>query len=520
MAEAQTWEDATDELTVGAGSPGYPAPASNPRRGRVGPIVEAVRHRRSALVSTDFETPPALGTRRAVLLHRLLGLADAVGGALAATTTALLLDLSSGGALPLIAAFAAGWPLLAFAFGLYTANDLRSWATGVPEAKSLIVAVLVMSWLTYGMAIWLEAAHASAIALLGSGLLVLFISATRATARTAAHRSERLRQRIVIVGSGVVAAQLVSRLRRHQEFGLTPVGIVDDNAHMAAECDVPWLGRLDDLEGILENHSVDRVIIAFSRATHEELLRSIRACRDHGLPIHVVPRLFEFLDGARALDTVGGLPLLSLGVPQLSPASRRAKRTLDVTLSLAGLIVLSPLMAAIALAIRLDSRGPILFRQQRAGRGLEIFSVLKFRTMYADAENRKPELIGLNDVDDGVMFKIHRDPRITRVGGVLRRLSLDELPQLVNVLRGDMSLVGPRPLILDESDWLVEGWQARRRDLRPGLTGPWQVYGRSDLPFEDMVRFDYQYVTGWSMARDVEILLATVPAVLSGRGAY
>jgi lipopolysaccharide/colanic/teichoic acid biosynthesis glycosyltransferase len=145
--------------------------------------------------------------------------------------------------------------------------------------------------------------------------------------------------------------------------------------------------------------------------------------------------------------------------------------------------------------------------------------VIKFRSMYVDAESRKSEVAALNEADDGVMFKIRRDPRVTRVGRLLRRFSLDELPQLFNVLKGEMSLVGPRPLILLETDALQD-WHLRRLELRPGLTGPWQIYGRSQSPFQEMVRFDYQYVAGWSLARDIEILFATIPAVVSGRGAY
>jgi lipopolysaccharide/colanic/teichoic acid biosynthesis glycosyltransferase len=159
-----------------------------------------------------------------------------------------------------------------------------------------------------------------------------------------------------------------------------------------------------------------------------------------------------------------------------------------------------------------ESRGPVFFRQSRVGRGQTTFDMLKFRSMYQDAALR------LND--EGVMVKGRSDPRTTRVGRFLRRLSLDELPQLVNVLRGEMSLVGPRPLIPEESAVLAENWHVRRFDLRPGMTGPWQVQGRSETPFHEMIRLDYQYVAGWSLARDIEILLATLPAVLAGRGAY
>jgi exopolysaccharide biosynthesis polyprenyl glycosylphosphotransferase len=236
--------------------------------------------------------------------------------------------------------------------------------------------------------------------------------------------------------------------------------------------------------------------------------------------VDVVPRLFELLDGAQSLNQVGGLPLLSIGAPPLNAISRVAKRGLDVVLSSAILFLLSPLLALIAIAIKIDSRGPVFFRQVRAGRGNTEFRLIKFRSMYRDAEERKRRYERENEATDGVMFKIKRDPRITRVGRFIRRYSLDELPQLVNVFRGEMSLVGPRPLILSEAKHAAQTWHARRLDLRPGITGLWQVSGRSDLPFQEMVRFDYQYVSGWSLARDVEILLATIPVVISGRGAY
>jgi lipopolysaccharide/colanic/teichoic acid biosynthesis glycosyltransferase len=177
-------------------------------------------------------------------------------------------------------------------------------------------------------------------------------------------------------------------------------------------------------------------------------------------------------------------------------------------------------MLATAIAVKVNSKGPIFFHQARAGRRNRSFNLIKFRSMYVDAEQRKADFDRMNESDDGVMFKIRDDPRVTRVGRVLRRFSIDELPQLFNVLKGDMSLVGPRPLIFSEAEALEERWHLRRSELRPGITGPWQVYGRSQSPFQEMVRFDYQYVAGWSLARDVELLLETLPAVLSGRGAY
>jgi exopolysaccharide biosynthesis polyprenyl glycosylphosphotransferase len=330
-----------------------------------------------------------------------------------------------------------------------------------------------------------------------------------------------LRQRTVIVGSGIVADRLSERLERHGEFGLETIGLVDDDVHQLGSARrLPKLGSLDQLDQVLDEREVDRVIIAFSRASHQQLLSCIRACRDHRVAVDVVPRLFELLDGAQSLNQIGGLPLLSIGAPPLNRASRVAKRGLDILISSLLLIGLSPFLIAIAVAIKVNSHGPVFFRQVRAGRGETEFELIKFRSMYADAEKRKAEFEAENEATDGVMFKIHRDPRITRAGGFLRRTSLDELPQLINVLRGEMSLVGPRPLILKEARHAAQAWHARRLDLRPGITGLWQISGRSDLPFQEMVRFDYQYVSGWSLARDVEILLATIPVVLSGRGAY
>ena len=460
------------------------------------------------------------GAERWRVLRHLLAWADVGAAALAGLAALPLAGLTFERNLTFVALVSCGWVLVAFVSNLYGAEDLRSWASGVQEVPRTMLAALILSWPLYGAGALLGAEHAvlsAAVAAVGTALLSPI---ARAGARAYVHKKEPLQQRCLIVGSGIVAGQLVDRLQTQRQFGLVPFGFVDDEVHDEGSLDLPQLGSLDDLEDILLVHQVDRVVIAFSRASHQQLLKAIRACRDRRVAVDVVPRLFEFLDGARALDQVGGLPLLSIGAPRLTRSSRLAKRALDGAVSGAALLFLAPLFLAIAIAIRLESRGPVFFRQVRSGRDGTPFEVIKFRSMYQDAEARKQELEAVNDVGDGVMFKIHKDPRITRTGQFLRRYSLDELPQLINVLRGEMSLVGPRPLILPETAALAEIWHQRRLDLRPGLTGPWQVSGRSDIPFQDMVRFDYQYVAGWSLVRDLEILLATVPAVVSGRGAY
>ncbi len=487
----------------------------------------ATQTRRPDAVSLPTSKPPRgsagrVAKRRGAVLARMLCFGDALAAALAAAIA--VLSLGAGASPVAQAAYVAFsciiWPLAAFSIGLYRGDQLAAWASAVSEVPRAVVALLLITWSLFGIASLLGLDQVVALTFLTVAAIAVFAGLARTSIRAGLHRTPELRQRTLILGSGVVAGQVVDKLKANAQFGLVPVGIVDDDVHDVGTPDLPWLGRFDDLESIIESAEVDRVIIAFSRASHEQLLESIRACRDAGVMIDIVPRLFEFLDGVRSLDQVGGLPLLSIGAANLTSVSIAAKRGLDVVGSLALILLLSPLMIAVALAIKLESRGPVFFRQPRAGRQRSSFRLVKFRSMYLDAEQRKQDLDGLNEADDGVMFKIREDPRVTRVGRLIRRYSLDELPQLFNVLKGEMSLVGPRPLIFPETDALDEHWHLRRLELRPGLTGPWQVYGRSQSPFQEMVRFDYQYVAGWSLARDIEILLETVPAVLSGRGAY
>jgi exopolysaccharide biosynthesis polyprenyl glycosylphosphotransferase len=460
-------------------------------------------------------------TDRGQVLRRLLLGADLASAALAGLLTSLIFATSPGSALILTAFLMVASVTLAFVFGLYGDGDLWSWASGLGDAPRAMASGLLLSWPTFAVAALLDFPGPAIVALVATVGTAGFDGVARAVARGIAHRRAPLRQRTVIVGSGLVADRLADRLDRHTEFGLETIGLVDDDVHtLGGTKRLPKLGSLSQLDKVLDEAEVDRVIIAFSRASHQQLLSCIRTCRDHRVAVDVVPRLFELLEGARALNTIGGLPLLSIGAPPLGKASRVAKRAMDIVFSGAALIVLSPLLLLAAIAIKLDSRGPVFFRQVRAGRKGTEFRLIKFRSMYRDAEERKKLFEERNEAGDGVMFKIKEDPRITRVGHFLRRTSIDELPQLLNVLRGEMSLVGPRPLILEESQHAARTWHARRLDLRPGITGLWQVSGRSDLPFQEMVRFDYQYVAGWSLARDIEILLATVPVVLSGRGAY
>jgi exopolysaccharide biosynthesis polyprenyl glycosylphosphotransferase len=275
------------------------------------------------------------------------------------------------------------------------------------------------------------------------------------------------------------------------------------------------LGELDQLSLVLLEHEIDRVVIAPGPLLSEDVLNLIRLVKYLGVKVSLIPSLFEVVGSSVEFDDLGGMTVLGLRRYGLQRSSTFIKRSMDVVMGGTVLVLASPLLAVIAAAIRVDSRGSVLFRQPRTGaRGRE-FQILKFRTMISGAEKQKGELGPLNEADG--LFKIADDPRVTRVGRFLRRTSLDELPQLINVLRGEMSLVGPRPLVSDE-DSRVEGWDRRRLEMRPGMTGHWQVLGSARIPLSEMVKIDYMYGANWSLWGDLKILFRTVPFVLARRG--
>jgi exopolysaccharide biosynthesis polyprenyl glycosylphosphotransferase len=327
---------------------------------------------------------------------------------------------------------------------------------------------------------------------------------------------------VIIVGSGTVAHMLEEKITKHPEYGLRVVGLVDrDSRFVTSNGKKPLLGTTADLPRLVSEYSVHRVAIAFSTDSHDQTLDVIRSMQDSDVQIDIVPRMFEVLGTSAQLHTIEGIPLVGLPVPSLSGSSRFLKRSLDLVAASLGLLLLAPLFLAVAVLIKLDSRGPVFFRQVRMGAGGKTFRVFKFRTMVADAESIKSDVAHLNmhNTRDPRMFKIPDDPRVTRVGRLLRRWRIDELPQLLNVLSGRMSVVGPRPLILDE-DQHVSNWARRRLDLKPGMTGLWQVLGASDIPFDEMTKLDYLYVTNWSLREDLRLIMLTLPALTRARAAY
>jgi exopolysaccharide biosynthesis polyprenyl glycosylphosphotransferase len=356
----------------------------------------------------------------------------------------------------------------------------------------------------------------------------LWISAFRGGLRNLlTHRSPP--ERCLIVGSGAVAGMVARKLAVHPEYGVKLVGFVDvpaaDTDHGTANGNGEWVhdnpyaslvGNLDCFEDLCREYMVDRVVIAFSSISHDGLIDVIRASKQLGIKISVVPRLFEVIGHQVEVDQLEGMTLLGLRGFGRTRSSLALKRAIDLGGSAAGLIVLSPLLVLVAIAVKITSRGPVFFVQRRVGRENREFSIYKFRTMVDGASDMKPDLAHLNEMD-GPMFKIADDPRVTPLGRFLRKTSVDELPQLLNVLVGDMSLVGPRPLVPSE-DVHVIGRHRERLALTPGLTGPWQVLGRTAIPFQEMTKLDYLYVAEWSLWNDVKLLLRTAPAVFQGRG--
>jgi exopolysaccharide biosynthesis polyprenyl glycosylphosphotransferase len=338
---------------------------------------------------------------------------------------------------------------------------------------------------------------------------------TRCAARRVA-RTIAPAERCLVLGDHEMAAWLAAKVGGSPGVKTEIVGRVPLERDPPGANGLPILGGFDTLGLTLEQYDVDRVIIAPGESDAEHILDAIRLVKALGVKVSVLPRLFEVVGSSVEFDQIDGMTLLGVRRYGLSRSSALLKRSLDVTGAGALTLLLGPLMLMIAAAIKLDTRGPMLFRQRRMGRHNVPFEMLKFRTMVDGAEAHKGSLNALNEAGGG-LFKIENDPRVTRVGRFLRRTSLDELPQLLNVLRGDMALVGPRPLVIDE-DRLVEGWQRRRLLLAPGMTGLWQIFGSARIPLNEMVKIDYLYGANWSLWLDVKILLRTVPFVLSRRG--
>jgi exopolysaccharide biosynthesis polyprenyl glycosylphosphotransferase len=348
-------------------------------------------------------------------------------------------------------------------------------------------------------------------------MLIVLATAVRFVLRSIAGRIIGV-ERALLVGSGVLGQTLVGKLAAHPEYRLKVIGALSpiEPTPGSKSRGLPTLGTLTQLEAVAARHDVTRVVFSPADLEEGELEGMLRDCRALSLKVSVLPRLADVLGPAVEIDDVEGVTVLGVNPPWLPRSSRAIKRGMDLLIATPLLILGAPVLVLLAIAIKLDSHGPVFFAQERVGRSSRHFRLFKLRTMTADAEARRAELIA-RSTDSG-WLKLDHDPRVTRVGRWLRRLSLDELPQLWNVVRGEMSLVGPRPLIPAEDEH-VRGWARGRLDLTPGITGYWQVLGRTRIPFEEMVKLDYLYVMNWSLWEDVRLMLRTVPIMIGGQGA-
>ncbi len=344
-----------------------------------------------------------------------------------------------------------------------------------------------------------------------SRVIVRWIAALR-------HRRGLDIDNVVVVGSGNAAKMLMQQMHAGSGLGLRLVGFVDDARENGRDFGrFQRLGAVDQLDELCDQHSLDRVFIALPPSTSETAANAIASCRRVGVSITIVPDLVELQTGRIDTDNIAGIPLVTLTPSSIRGFRSIQKRLLDTTLATLALLVLWPLVLIVTLAIKLDSRGSVLFKQKRIGRAGKPFNLYKFRSMVADAEELRKEFYP--DTQSELLFKRRDDERRTRVGRMLRKTSIDELPQLINVFRGEMSLVGPRAQVPEEVA-LYDAWAQNRLEAPPGMTGLWQVSGRSNLTFEEMVMMDTYYIGHWSLGLDLKILARTIPAVIRGDGAY
>lgn len=467
--------------------------------------------------------------RRGWLVRRALLAADLIGLTVAFFVAEQIFGggisrhghLGTPGEYVLFALSLPAWVVAAKLYGLYDKDEERTDHSTADDFAGVFHLITVVTWLLFALSrVTPEQPELQKLFVFWA-CAVISVPLARACGRAYCRRQIEYLQNTAIVGAGHVGQSLARKFLRHPEYGINLVGFVDrqprepapDLGHLAL------LGEPDDLADLVEMLDIERVIFAFSADDHVETLDLIRSLSDAGVQVDIVPRFFEVVGAGVDVHTVEGLPVIGLPPFRLSRSSQLLKRAFDLLACSAGLALLAPLLLIVAVAVKLDSPGPVFFRQVRAGAADSLFRIWKFRTMVVDADDLKDDVrhlsIHARPGGDSRMFKIPDDPRVTRIGRVLRRLSIDELPQLFNVFIGEMSLVGPRPLILEE-DRYVEDWARRRLDLKPGITGLWQVLGRSDIPFEEMTRLDYLYVTSWSLWQDLRLIFRTFPALLRG----
>jgi len=457
---------------------------------------------------------PEATIRREWLFRRALVVADVVAIVLAFVLT---VELSSR-SLQLTWMSAVGLPILLVAakmLGLYDRDEALLRKTTLDEAPKLLeVATLctLVAWLAGGLIVEgvLDRREALFLWLTLAALLVLARTVARATALRFAPA-----ERCLFIGDAELAEAIRPKLV-HGGVKAEMVGHLDLDAFGSWSTDACSAGRLGEIRELASTLDVHRAIVAPGSADAGEMLDLMRTLKAIGVRVSVLPRLLEVVGSSVEFDDLHGVTLMGVRRFELTRSSAALKRAFDLLGASIMLVATTPLMVLIAIAIKLDSPGPVFFRQQRVGRHGRRFQMLKFRTMVREAEAMKESLRDRNEAQAG-LFKIADDPRVTRVGRFLRKSALDELPQLLNIARGEMGLVGPRPLVVEE-DERIEGWHRRRLELKPGMTGPWQILGPARSPLREMAVMDYLYVADWSLWSDIKILLRTVSHVTGRRG--
>jgi exopolysaccharide biosynthesis polyprenyl glycosylphosphotransferase len=475
------------------------------------------------------EASPIRG-RRGWLMRRMLLTADVIGLSLAYAVSRLAFPISGSSAADevwkalIFLATLPLWLVMAKLLGLYDRDEERTDHNTADDLAGVFHLVTAGAWIIV-LIRWatpLERVQLQRVLVFWGAAFALVVLC-RVIARGACRRSVSYLQNTVIVGTGDIGRLVGRKIAQHPEYGLNLVGFVDTDLdeRQIEPGHVAYLGNVDDLVAIVRELDVERVILAFTRLSGEELVGVTRRLRDLGTQIDIVPRLFELVGPRVGIHSIEGLPLVGLPPARISRSSLTFKRALDVLLASATLVVLAPLFAYIALRIRLDSPGPILFRQQRFGVGMHEFMFLKFRTMHVgteDGAHREYIQESMNhnlSAESNGLYKLDGGGRVTKFGGWLRKWSLDELPQLINVLKGDMSLVGPRPCIPYETAFF-EPHHFDRFLVPAGVTGLWQVTARARSTFGEALDMDVAYAHGWSLGLDLRLLLLTPFRVLMG----
>ncbi|WEK53929.1 MAG: sugar transferase [Candidatus Cohnella colombiensis] len=385
------------------------------------------------------------------------------------------------------------------------------------EFVIILKAIMISFLITLGVSFLLKNTLVYSRVLLVTFLMTTYVEASlfRYIRKRTFHqlkKSGKLRQRVLIVGAGRVGQQLYERYTDSSIRGIELVGFVDER-----QDDARIIGDLDQLEQVIKQYRVDILYITIP-SEKIKINTMLQKIYKYHIDIRIIPELFDRLSSVYEYRQDFDYPCLQIVKTPMRGFNLIMKRSMDIILSAIGIIVGLPLLILVALLIKINSPGPILFKQTRIGRNGVKFTMLKFRSMVNGAEGRKRNLLHRNEAT-GHSFKLKSDPRVTRVGSVLRKYSIDELPQLWNVLKGEMSLIGPRPSLPEEVQQYSD-YHWRRMDVRPGMTGLWQVSGRSDLTFEEWINLDIQYIERWSLAMEMKILIKTVPVVIKGTGAY